>query len=195
MRYTSSNSSHKSPEWSHTKIRLHPTLSLSGNNSLYSDGPLLFPSLFAYLPTFNLEYPCRVNICLTVKQVLKVLEFSLAFLFRPTKPEKPTSCCILCRLQGNCIISHSLRLNPKCMALNGLSVPPRVACCTVIHSTGVLCGDVQPRTRVSTMQLSYKLLGLGIQRTFSPTQTWVHTFLSSHWKLPKGKGQSYNPRT
>lgn len=78
------------------------------------------------------------------------------------------------------------------------TVPPMVVCCSVIHSTGVLPGDVQPRSRVSTMQLSYKPLGLGIQRTFSPTQTWVHTFLSSHWKLPEGEGpicagQCYNP--
>ena len=129
----------------------------SGNNALYSDGPLLFPNPLACLATFSLKYPYKVNICLRVKEAWKVLDFSLALSFRPTKPEKPVSCCMLYRLWGNGIIYHSLRLILKCMHGIKGAVPPSVVCGTIIYSARVFPGYMQPKLR-GYLVSTYKFL-------------------------------------
>lgn len=191
--------------------RLLPTLSgscNSGNNALYSDGPLLFPNLLPCWATFNLNYPCSVSICLRVKEAWKVLDLSLALSFRPTKPEKPSCYCMLPRLWGNCIIFYSLKLILRCVVLKA-AVPPTVVCGTVIYPAGVFPGYIQPKLRgdlvhtdASFLQASWS----GNAKEFQPNtglgSRLPHIWLPRrvHFLVSEGKdhtctGPFCNPRT
>lgn len=121
------SSSHTNTDWSRKELGFLPTLSGScdsGSNVLDSESPSLFPKPFTCLATFNLKYHARrARICLRVKEAWKVLDFSLALSFGPTKAKKPISHWMLYRLWRNRILSHSSRLIPKCMALKGLCLP------------------------------------------------------------------------